>query len=313
MSCGTPKCASTRLPSAESATACASVMHASDPSAVACGAWAGTVARSSTRSVPPPGSARTATALSPSRRSTTRPSSTAEVVRVDHPRHDGLAQPRARVEHRAGAPPAHRVRGEQHPGDLRVDHPLDHHREPHLGVVDPEVGAVGDGAVRPQRGPAAAHGVEERLAPHDVQVGVLLAGETGRGQVLGGGRRPDRHRHVRLPGAGRIRAVVPGTQAAVGRDDGRRDVVGQRRGAQQLARSHGIGGVDAGRSTGVRRRGHAEPAGHRQPRGDQLAEVRRLPAHRRQVRGPQLPEVPHQRRADGGRRSGALCSGHTSR
>ena len=72
MSCGTPKCASTRLPSAVSATACASVMQASGPSAaVVC------CARSSTRSVPPPGSARTATALSPSRRSTTRPSSTA--------------------------------------------------------------------------------------------------------------------------------------------------------------------------------------------------------------------------------------------
>ncbi len=132
-----------------------------------------------------------------------------EVVRVDHPRHDGLAQPRARVEHRAGAPPAHRVRGEQHPGDLRVDHPLDHHREPHLGVVDPEVGAVGDGAVRPQRGPAAAHRVEERLDPHDVQVGVLLAGETGRGQVLGGGRRPDRHRHVRRP----VARITPSSRA----------------------------------------------------------------------------------------------------
>ncbi len=312
MSCGTPKCASTRLPSAASATACASVMQASDPSAWPAargllrrpeldplGAPAGQRAHGD-RLVPEPPVDDPAV-LDP------------EVVRVDHPRHDGLAQPRARVEHRAGAPPAHRVRGEQHPGDLRGDHPLDHHREPHLGVVDPEVGAVGDGAVRPQRGPAAAHGVEERLAPHDVQVGVLLAGEAGRGQVLGGGRRPDRHRHVRLPVAGRIRAVVPGAQAAVGRDDGRRDVVGQRRGAQQLARSHGIGGVDVGRSTGVRRRGHAEPAGHRQPRGDQLAEVRRLPAHRRQVRGPQLPEVQHQRRADGGRRGGALCSGHTSR
>ena len=77
MSCGTPKCASTRRPSAVSATACASVMHASDPSSDGvCGARSGWVARSSTRSVPPPGSARTATALSPSRRSTTRPSST---------------------------------------------------------------------------------------------------------------------------------------------------------------------------------------------------------------------------------------------
>ena len=308
MSCGTPKCASTRLPSAASATACASVMQASGPSGpVVC------CARSSTRSVPPPGSARTATALSPSRRSTTRAVLDREVVRVDHPRHDGLAQPRARVEHRAGAPPAHRVRGEQHPGDLRGDHPLDHHREPHLGVVDPEVGAVGDGAVRPQRGPAAAHGVERAPRPPR-RSGRCPAGR--RNWPWAGPRRwpttgppparpaPRRRPDPRRPWAHR---------SAVGRDDGRRDVVRQRRGAQQLARPNGIGGVDVGRSTGVRRRGHAEPTGHRQPRGDQLAEVRRLPAHRRQVRGPQLPEVQHQRRADGGRRSGALCSGHTSR
>ena len=313
MSCGTPKCASTRLPSAVSATACASVMQASGPSAPGLlrpeldplGAPAGQRAHRD-RLVPEPQVDDPAVL-------------DREVVRVDHPRHDGLAQPRAGVEHRAGAPPAHRVRGEQH-----ARRPA---RRPSAGPpprAAPRRRRSRCRRGRRRRGPSTARpssGAPRRAARRPPRrSGRCPAGR--RSWPWAGPRRwpttgppparpAPRRRPARRPDP--PGAVVLGAQAAVGRDDGRRDVVRQRCGAQQLARSHGIGGVDAGRSPGVRRRGHAEPAGHRQSRGDQLAEVRRLATHRRQVRSPQLPEVQHQRRTDGGRRGGTLGGGHTSR
>ncbi len=44
--------------------------------------------------------------------------------------------------------------------------------------------AVGHGPLGEERGPAAADVLEDRRRPHDVQVGVLLAREGGRRQVL---------------------------------------------------------------------------------------------------------------------------------
>ena len=52
--------------------------------------------------------------------------------------------------------------------------------------------AVGHGPLSEERGPAPADVLEDRRWPHDVQVGVLLAGEGGRRQVLCRRARSDR-------------------------------------------------------------------------------------------------------------------------
>jgi hypothetical protein len=50
------------------------------------------------------------------------------------------------------------------------------------------VDAIGNGAVVVERGEHAAHRVQHVVDAADVEVGLLLAGERGVGQVLGGGR-----------------------------------------------------------------------------------------------------------------------------
>ena len=60
-----------------------------------------------------------------------------EVVRVDRPADHGLAQAGAGVDDGLSAPSRHRVDGEHHAGHRRVHHPLHHHGEPGLGMVDP--------------------------------------------------------------------------------------------------------------------------------------------------------------------------------
>jgi hypothetical protein len=44
---------------------------------------------------------------------------------------------------------------------------------------------IGNGAVAPQRSPAAPHRVQQRFFADDIQVGILLAGERRLGQILG--------------------------------------------------------------------------------------------------------------------------------
>ena len=77
-------------------------------------------------------------------------------------------------------------------------------------------GAVDDGAVGPQRRPAAAHRVEHRVRADDVEVGVLLAGEAGERQVLGGRRGAHRHRRVRAEPGVRRRATAAATAGGTG-------------------------------------------------------------------------------------------------
>ena len=61
-------------------------------------------------------------------------------------------------------------------------------RERDLEVVEALVDAVGDGAVGEQRGEAAPDRVEQHGLAADVQEGLVLAGEAGGRQILGGGR-----------------------------------------------------------------------------------------------------------------------------
>ena len=66
-----------------------------------------------------------------------------DVVGVHRAGHDGLAQPGARVDDGAGAPPADRVGREQHAGDGDVHHLLHDHGERDLVVRDARRRAVG--------------------------------------------------------------------------------------------------------------------------------------------------------------------------
>ena len=110
------------------------------------------------------------------------------VVGIDRARHDGFAQPCGRVDDRSTPSTGDRIRGEQDPGRLRVDHALHDHGQANALVVDPMVAAIGDGAFVPQRRPASADRVEELLFVLDAKVRVLLAGEGSTRQVLRGGR-----------------------------------------------------------------------------------------------------------------------------
>ena len=114
--------------------------------------------------------------------------------------------------------PGHRVGGEQHAGDRGVHHPLHHDGEPRRGMVDPVARPVGDRPVGPERRPAAADRVQDGVRPDDRQVRVLLPGEAGERQVLGGRRGPDRDgRFAQLPvgGGDRVRHA-PGAARSTG-------------------------------------------------------------------------------------------------
>ena len=81
------------------------------------------------------------------------------------------------------------------------DHALHADRERHLHVVEALGDAVADGAVGEQRGVAAPAGVKQRLVATDVQVGLLLAGKAGIGQVFRRGARTDGDVDIVLAGA----------------------------------------------------------------------------------------------------------------
>jgi hypothetical protein len=152
-------------------------------------------------------------------------------------------------------------------------------------VVDAGLLAVAHRAVGPQRGPASADRVEHRLHADDVEVGVLLPGEAGRRQVLGGGRGAHGDRHVPAV-SGRV------TEPGVGGPHRRRGGLRDRRGQQRRAGAPGQIRATRGQHViqpGGGRRGQvaggvdAEPAGDREAGRDELGEVRALPADQRQL------------------------------
>ena len=81
-------------------------------------------------------------------------------------------------------------------GQIGADHlhyaDGERHRELVVTVIRPIV----DGAVGEQTREAPAAGIQKALVPLDVQIGVVLAGETGVGQVFGGRGAPHRHADV---------------------------------------------------------------------------------------------------------------------
>ena len=116
-----------------------------------------------------------------------------QLVGVHQPADDGLAESPGRADQHRVAAPSARVGGEHDPGRLRVDELLDHHGQTHLGRVDVLPSPVRHRPGGPQGRPAPADGVQHRVRAADVQIGVLLARETGTDQVLGGRRRAHGH------------------------------------------------------------------------------------------------------------------------
>ena len=112
-----------------------------------------------------------------------------ELVGVDGPLHDGLAQaPAAGDEHHVletgfGVDGEHHARGAQ----VAAAHALDAGRQGHALMGKALVDAVGDGAVVVERGKDLADAVQDGVDADDIEDGLLLAGEGGVGQVLGGG------------------------------------------------------------------------------------------------------------------------------
>ena len=214
---------------------------------------------------------------------------------------DRLAESGAGVDDDLVPRARHRVGGEQHPRHLRRHQALDHDGELHRLLVEPLALAVGDGALAPERGPAAPHGVQQRLRTDDVKEGVLLAGERRLRQVLG--RRARAHRDRALP------------EPVVRCQDVSRDLRRDRSACEGVA----DGGAAAARLTQrpgdrlaqavvghkavVGRRGHDEAGRDREAGADQLAQVGALAAGHREIATPQLVQRQDERRGTGGCRA----------
>ena len=87
---------------------------------------------------------------------------------------------------------------EHHAGRAEVGahHALHAGRQRHVGVGEALVHAVADGAVVVERGEDLLDLVQHVVDAVHVEEGLLLAGERGVGQVLGGGRRAHRERRA---------------------------------------------------------------------------------------------------------------------
>jgi len=85
-------------------------------------------------------------------------------------------------------------------------------------VIETFVHAIGDRTVREEGGETAFAGLDQGFVPGDVQIGFLLAGETGIGKILRRCRAPDGHIGV-FP--------VFFAKLPVGGDDGGAQVIGE--------------------------------------------------------------------------------------
>ena len=207
------------------------------------------------------------------------------VLRRDASGNHGLAQAGAGVDHNFTPFARHRVRAEQDSGGVRRHHVLNDDGDGNLPRVDPLALPVGDGAVRPQRGPTIHHGPDDRLLADDIQECVLLPGKRGTRQVLGRGAGTHGHRSA--------------AQGCVGRSDVRGDARRYLRFRKQRPDPwSGVFGIQQrfqlGAKTGFRQQGGVGRGGDEEARRNretvahEFAEIRALPAGRRQVRGAEV-------------------------
>src|SRR5262249_33260328 len=152
----------------------------------------------------------------------------------------------------------------------------------HGRVRDAVRRAVGGDASVPERGPAAAYRVGQRLLARDVEDRVLLTGKGRSGQILRGGGRPH--------------CDGTATQSRVGIARRGRDRAWYWRGAQALGRTAGIARIDAGgsRRNGVGRGRQHEAVGYGEARPLELAQVRALASGDVDVRGAEVEDPPDQ-------------------
>jgi hypothetical protein len=109
-------------------------------------------------------------------------------VRVHRALHDAFAEPVSGVDQHGIREAGLRVDREHDAGrrEVRPDHFLDADRQRDLRVIEAAIRAVDDRAVREERRVAPPYGVDEHRGAVDVEVRLLLAGEAGLGQILGG-------------------------------------------------------------------------------------------------------------------------------
>jgi hypothetical protein len=93
-----------------------------------------------------------------------------------------------------GPGPGDRIRGEDDAGHRRIDHPLDDHRRAHLVPAEAEVRPIGGCSLVVQRIPAVRDRCQQLGVAAHVEIGVLLTGKAGLGQVLRGRAGADRDR-----------------------------------------------------------------------------------------------------------------------
>jgi len=77
------------------------------------------------------------------------------------------------------------IGGEEDAGNCCLNHTLNDDREAHGALIDAQMVAVPDRAVRPKRGPAFSHRIENGLGADHVERGLLLTGEACTGEILG--------------------------------------------------------------------------------------------------------------------------------
>ncbi len=140
-------------------------------------------------------------------------------VRVHQTRHQRLPESDGRLHGDDRAIRRDGVGGEQHAGGVGEDHALHDHGHLDLPMVDAVLQAVGHGPLGEERRPAPADVLEDRLAAHDVQIGVLLARERCRRQVFR--RRARSHRVGRV--LAELRDLGGDRVRNIGRDDDRLD------------------------------------------------------------------------------------------
>src|SRR5450631_2099367 len=100
-----------------------------------------------------------------------------EVIRVGCAGDHRLTQPRIGLDDRLASLAGQRIGGEEDAGNCCINHTLNDNREAHGALINPKMVTVPDRAVRPKRGPAFSHRIENGLGADDVEIGLLLPSE----------------------------------------------------------------------------------------------------------------------------------------